>query len=637
MQNTVTFKKAWLNLVFFGGILVAGFSLGYFFWNKIQLPFSNPRGVISFLTLQKFNPNTNVLRYLMFISLPSGILLLLYLNRGVRRLFFAEIPDTESAHAFSNPRLERVLRHRTVARICLGVSFVVIAGFCLSAVIAFLSRDWAPSALDIYHEGERLTPAYNYLKTGWLWKGSVFVHGALQDPLITYFGWKFFGYTTIGASRVAVQFMWFLIPFIVALFLVLLPSALTGTKAWWQKIVLTQLLLAFFLCTNADGGAVALQRLVPRDLFVVLGFAFLILAFGLRKPVLFFITGLFSALTYAYSIDRGTYFSALLAILAICFLAFPPDRNPALRARIICFFAGGIVIGWVMFFLIFGPDEFNRFLEIYSPYLQEGCVGVTICPKPGFSKHTIVMGMIGIQLYGFVIYFLKQYRRDPRSRPLCYTHISFVVLSALYFVGSFTRWDAGHLYYVSTFAVLGLGFLAWLILKGLDNAYVAVIMMIALFGLNTGIISKNFPQTDVTRIAGFKTRVSLFVRCDDAAFLNPYQQAAVARMKEIFKNEKYFFSFTSEAGMPYLLKKPSCGRNFIAWICSARPAQYELISDLRYFSPEYILVRSNYWTNTVDGMDTARRVGDVDRFIRSRYAPCEVIEDNWQIYRKKAV
>ena len=47
------------------------------------------------------------------------------------------------------------------------------------------------------------------------------------------------------------------------------------------------------------------------------GFAFLVSAIRSGNCILFFVTGLFSAFAYAYSADRGTYFSILLFAVLI--------------------------------------------------------------------------------------------------------------------------------------------------------------------------------------------------------------------------------------------------------------------------------------------------------------------------------
>ena len=279
-------KNTYLFIIFSLGILFLGFFIGSFFWNKISFPFKNPLEVVGPLTLQKFNHTTNLIRYFIFVTLPSFIFLLFYSNSPVfRKLFFKDILEDQNNILFSCPFLKKDLLSREIKRYFFLLSFVIVVSFSLSGWIAFLSKDLLPSKLDMFHEGERLTPAYNYLKTGLLWKGSYFIHGVLQDPLITFLGWKFFGLNTIGASRIADDFMYCLIPLSLSILLFLLPIAVTETKKWWYKIILTQLLLAVFLYTSTN--RFMFQYLAPRDSFVLVGFTFLVLAFGFKKSIFF--------------------------------------------------------------------------------------------------------------------------------------------------------------------------------------------------------------------------------------------------------------------------------------------------------------------------------------------------------------
>ncbi len=46
--------------------------LGVFLWDKINLPYSNPENIYGVLSINKFSPYNNDLRFLTFISLVFG-------------------------------------------------------------------------------------------------------------------------------------------------------------------------------------------------------------------------------------------------------------------------------------------------------------------------------------------------------------------------------------------------------------------------------------------------------------------------------------------------------------------------------------------------------------------------------------
>lgn len=50
--------------------------------------------------------------------------------------------------------------------------------------------------------------------------------------------------------------------------------------------------------------------------------------------------------------------------------------------------------------------------------------------------------------------------------------------------------------------------------------------------------------------------------------------------------------------------------------------------------PGYILFKSNFWSNHIDGIDNSQRFPDVDKYILERYQYYETIENNWGIYYK---
>ena len=82
------------------GIFIAGLAAGRLAWDHIALPFHNPWGVVSPLTLARFNPSNNAARFFVLIALPALLLLGLFLVSGrVRELLFAKrggIEDDEN-------------------------------------------------------------------------------------------------------------------------------------------------------------------------------------------------------------------------------------------------------------------------------------------------------------------------------------------------------------------------------------------------------------------------------------------------------------------------------------------------------------------------------------------------------------
>ena len=72
-------NDAIIKYLFLFSIFALGIVLGLFFWNKIALPFHNPWGVTGILTVIKYNPTNNILRFLVLIFFPTLLLSIFYL------------------------------------------------------------------------------------------------------------------------------------------------------------------------------------------------------------------------------------------------------------------------------------------------------------------------------------------------------------------------------------------------------------------------------------------------------------------------------------------------------------------------------------------------------------------------------
>ena len=608
------------------GILFFGFFLGWFFWDKISLQFSNHLEVIGPADFLRFNPATNIWRYLLFIFMPALLLLLIFgLVPAFRKQFSPKIVTAAGG--------DRSSQNKNFRRIISFFSYLILIAFPISTSLVFFSKNWYLGGLDFFHDGQALSPAFNYLKTGLLWRGSYLTRGVFNDILVPFFTWKLFGHQTIGAYRFCGDFMLFLLPWAVSFLFISLSLAIKFEKKEWPgSIILSQLLLAVYLLTFIKG-----QIFYERDLPVVIGLVFLILAVALKNHRLFFVTGLFSSLAYAYSVDRGAYFSVTILMVAACLYFFPLEAEERINKKHFLFLISGLLAGWFFFVLIFGWLEFKCFLSnTWHLYRTIDLQQTIVYPRPGVSfLHTLPLVLIAIQIYGLVFYFLKDYRWNFDSRSRFYLHLVLTTLSILYFRSGLNRPDQPHIVYVLSFAFLGIGFYLWLIIMEQNNRLLNLGLIILLFVLNGWVICKNFSFLDINKIRVFPKVISKYVQLNDSYFLTPAENSAVERMKEIFKDEKYFFSLSQETIFPYLLKKPSGDKNYNIWFCCSKLKRNELIADFERCQPKFILFGSKHVANFFDGLNNYQRFPEVYKYVLSCYVPYETIGGNWEIYRRK--
>ena len=125
--------------------------LGVFLWDKITLPYSNPYNVYGILSIEKYNPFNNDLRFIIFIFLVFStftLSLICYkknLNTFKEIIFFKKREDDYKNYNYLN------------------LVFVI---FFIFITFEFLSMPYPLNEIDFFHEGERLGPAKNYLLNG---------------------------------------------------------------------------------------------------------------------------------------------------------------------------------------------------------------------------------------------------------------------------------------------------------------------------------------------------------------------------------------------------------------------------------------------------------------------------------------
>ena len=610
-------------------ILATGFAIGHLLWGRISLPFSNGPGItVGPLVSARYAPLNNTVKFLVFACMPAFLYLCLCVlfrqgmpvpasptfHMGALRSFFGRVASVLEKH-----------------RRWLGwLNVVLLVLFALSGILRFFSLPFEMRPFDIFHEGESLTPAFVYMRSGNLWKGTFFLHGALYDPLITVFSWKFFGAETIGAARLGFLFSYALLPLGLALFIFTTCLALVRNLRGLRAVFLVQVLIFAFIYTNAAGeGAVKIQMLERRDLPVLLSLCALNMALLYRSRVWLLVFGLGSAGSYVYTLDRGAYFSALLLVLLALLMLFPlrKERRDAFRDAAALLL--GVLLGWLGFVALFGLEETGFFLldarEVYATSsLFAGIV------YPGSFFYRLPIMAIGLQILFLMVRSLEKYAGNAGSRTKLYIHVTFVCLAVLYFRTALGRSDVAHLYYSSSFAYLGLAFLVWVFASRLHKRYVYALVLLLLI-LNVRMMATIYRRVKPSKMAAYVANVRRYVELDDSAFTAPELRPAVRGLKQLFAKESHVFNYSSDALLPYLLKKPPVGRNFIVWFSSSNARRPELQRDLVRENPRYIIFSGLY--ACYDGFCNDQRFPELHPHILKHYAPFQMYGP-WAVYER---
>ena len=626
---------------------LVGFIIGQWAWNKIVIPFSNPLEVMGPLVEAQFSPLNNLLRFSFFVFAPSFVFLISLLARPLRDLYFRYSPHFSVPSNFKkfspDPAWVRVLEIST---------YLMLGCFCVSGFLSFLNSSFGFNCLDFFHAGELLTPAYNYWVSHKIWSGSYFVHGAFYDPLLSVLGWKALGNQTIGASQIAHAFFASCVPLGLAGFIWVSGWSLRFRGRLASLMMIHGLLWGWFFTFGKS------QTLVDRDLPVLFGMSSLIFGLISSRPIFLFFSGIFSSISFFYSIDRGAYYLVtwILALVFYLGIVFQWDsfrvsfRREAYK--ILSYSLAGFFLGWLGFFLWVGPTEFQSFLSnTWMLFRTKDLFDSYIYPIPELNhlkNHTLLpIVLIGVQILGFGATFLVFYRK--RNRPIkgnlalqskiyptaAVVHFIFVCLSFCYFRGALGRSDFGHVLYSSAFAFLGFVFLMGGVLC-LLSAKVKWLpwVLVFLMSYNFQKLIKVYSSLEPKQILTAYQKIQTLASASDDKFLPPEELKKLEKLKKIFQDEPCFFSLTSEAALPYLLKKPSCGKFFIVWFASPKPLREQILKDLSIYSPKYILFSSSRWTINIDGISNEKRMPDVHSYVQTHYEPYQNIAD-WQIYRRR--
>ena len=575
-------------------------------WDLIEVPFKNPKGITGPLTVAKFNPVNNILRFVCFISIPSLFFFVLCKSFTKKEETKKLIPPADKFNRF--------------------VPLLVLSFILYNLTISFINgfEDYAP--FDSFHEGESLTAAYNYVSGLGLWKGTHFIHGAFYDPLKAVFGWKLFGDQTIGSFRVVNYALSnCLLPLSYYVFLV---SKYYMTKNTILKIIpLTLMVLSlkegFFNYFN------------QRDILVFVVLSLIIYERIKKNNFTSFIIGLLVCTNYFYTIDRGIYLLCAIIIYYVVCLITAEYKEYSIRK--VQFFLIGLVIGLVLYTLIFGMDEMKYFFTTtYGFYTEKDYFDSYIFSKPSmnilksyssFSVYLLVLTIL-IFIYSFLAFYSKSTKDN-----IFFVHLVLVILSVFYFRSALGRSDFAHINYSIGFLVISFFYILIPIIFHFGNKFLKFskniqLILLSIFGFKILTI-----PLDTDKILSFSERLKNYTSLQDAHFLHGYMTLdTLEDLRDLVKNEDTVFNYTSEAAMPYLLRVKHCGRYYVPWFASSTARQYEIIDDIKKHKPKYVLYKSNHFANQMDNIVNSQRYNILDPYIKDNFFPYKSFQDNWWFF-----
>ncbi len=621
-------RKNLAALGLFSFSILLGFSVGSQIFRHLPIIpiFNNPYEIVSPLVEQNYHPINNILRFLVLLLCP----VLAWLALG--RLLPSYRPSALPSETPENRWEKRVW--------WAGVMFFLLFG-AMEFYLGFRPRAY-PDTLDVFwafHEAEWLMPAWNWWISGKIWSASFFAHGAFYDVFSAAMAWKFFDGVSISASRIMVNFLTQLTIFANLAFLI--AASYFGFASRRH--------LAALFCLGSLYSVYALTQhfhfLERRDLPVLLGLCFFLLGLCREKRWPFFVTGLFAACSWLYTIDRGVYFTASIGIVLIATALL--TRKFRQMGWNLLLALGGIVFGLGLFAIWIGSSEFLEGVRTTLFHFQiKDLSDGSPYPPPGFpitnakflfTTHTFPLVALCVQVLAFFV-FLQRNRWKVMLQSEWLVQLCLLVFSLVYYRSALARCDEIHFRYVSTFAFLGMAYVAvqavvhsrWWQLR-FGSIFFLGLALLFPAKIFLGML-QNIPEKMVSDLSLRKQPVHEA----DNFYLSDWQKEIHAFLREEFRDEKCFYSLANEPLWPFLLRKPSCGRFYLTWLISDTRLQKMAIAELAQHMPGKILMHTPNPGDEIDGIQIERRVRHLYNFISEHYRPYRT-HKGWEVWiRKKA-
>lgn len=607
LRNKTSRKRIFLLAVFIISFITA-LSIQSF----IKLPFSNPWSVTGPLTLIRYNPANNIVRFLLFILLPSFVIMYLSVISPVKNLYFSE---TESINIRDTTENQKVSHHFKISILLILFSFLFLT-------TGELWR-WQiqSNSLDIFHDGESLGPAIDYLSGKVPYKDTLFVHGVFQDPLRSVLSFNLFG-ISIGAMKTME-----IILEILAIFLFVLSLYVIYEKNPFYMASSVLIISPFLLSHPYRIGFI-----IPhRDICLFIFLSFIAETHRLLKTsslewdkknyFLLFLLAFISVIAFAYSIDRGFYLTAsTFNLWLLCFFYSRRKLKTAL-SMVAGYFIGVIGFG---FAIRWAYTDFFRFTFLIMPKYKELLDGF-VYPFRNIPFLVPVV-IISFNIYWvtcrFVQYFFSEKKLSARQRLKTFylghfMEITFCMLSVFYFRNALGRADLGHVWYTSSPAYI---FLIYILVKYYLYRYINKFKKYLLLSILVIGIILNLCWTykyEHIPLTGFKNIFPLDI--PDEKFIPTNYQAAISFFKDNLKEEDGFFTMTSEPIWYYFINRPCPSRFNLVWIGAPYFYQNEIVADLERQKVKYILYKNNNWPNAIDGVDNEHRFPIIMNYIKKKY------------------
>ncbi len=562
-----------------------------FFWENIKLSYDNTNNIIGEYYYKKFNPTNEILRFIIFIGVPTTIYLIFYFLINKDCLSINKNKDDFFLNKIKNEKLDPLKK---------TYFFLIFLIF-----IEFLSIDFKIfiSQMDIFHHGTFLVPPMNYLISGNFFQSTIHDYGFIANNIGLIYNF-FFGYYSLGA----IFFTFLIFILLIKFSLILLIKKIINLCSFNNNTKVLFFIVLSLIAISLPNYYDHLKYFAPRMVLYLFFIFFLAYEICRNKEInfRFFFIGFFSVLSVLWWFDVGAY-TNLLILLSILYLSiFKQFKNVSI-------IIASILFTWLLFYLLLPADEFKEFLFqlklVYSKSYQY-LLGIEY-KKPftensgRWTKALMIIYFSSIMLIHFN--FDKKLNLDSRLK--VYLNIFFIG-GIFSFQSALMRSDSAHIKYSSgIYTIIFIFLILFFSINFLINkkpfeklfknfnlknkiSYILLSATILYFsGLgNYNNFDKNYYKN--LNIFNFKQNISNLLLAEDDAYLDDNIKSVLTKYKELTINDSCIQILTDDVSFPYLLKKQTCTQSYIPAAIITDSLEKKFISQLKESNPAIILYDS---------------------------------------------
>ena len=578
-------------------------------WDEIAVPYANPYAIAGLLAELRISPLTNAARFAAFVFVPAIVWLIL-----VRRpIAFRPAAGDPMPDARAHRRLTIVLG--------IGLAWAVV-----SAAVLFARDVSSGPELDWLHDGDHLVPALRYATSGELWTVSAITRGAGSDVVPPLAAWWLFDRQTIAGYHVLQWLVKALLPI-----------------AWWLVVFIIQRNLrdvmapaarAVFAAIAYAGPAVAFWMLPfpyavfgPRGLAGMAWVVTFVIALRRRSPAWFGAAGAVTAAALLTSADVGVYCGLAGLCVLVSGAAMIGWRRAIVREALP--WLGGLILGHVLTFVAFGPDEYFAWTsQVAAAASRWDYVYGLPYPSPAlpafWATHAWQITAVALLVLGLALAWRTKGAGDDVVL-LARVHVLLVAIGVIGYRTALGRADHAHVTQGLAYNWLALAFtIAWLSRASSPRARWSIAVLATAF---LAVATLRFlPEPGLRDVFGAGDRAAAHLRTSDDAMVGAGQGRVLARLRALTAGDQCAFVFPNEPAWYFLLRKPACVPQFITAHIAGRDLEQDAVQTLSAHPPAYVLYESPNAATVIDGIPNAERLRIVNAWIRSRYEPFEIAE-----------